>query len=80
MEESLICPVCFGEDWLTKSKCNHLICISCLLSLQKNSCPTCRRPLYNTLPNGLKYIVKMSSNKKKNQLNIEDLSEFPELR
>lgn len=35
------CPICFGEDWITRTKCNHVICISCLIKLTKDECPYC---------------------------------------
>ena len=37
------CPVCFGKIWLTKTSCNHLICITCILELTENKCVYCRK-------------------------------------
>ena len=48
------CPICFGEDWITRTKCNHVICISCLIKLNKDECPYCRREIFKTLPPEIK--------------------------
>ena len=70
------CIVCFGQAWLTKTPCKHVICIACLAKLQKDECPYCRNKLYAYLPNCLKGVVSM---KKRNNLNLNDLEEFPSL-
>ena len=27
--------ICLGDEWLTETKCNHIICIECLFKLEK---------------------------------------------
>ena len=47
------CIVCFKNEWLTETKCNHIICIECLFKLKKNECPMCRKEFKSTLPKSL---------------------------
>ena len=72
------CPICFGGDWITRTKCNHVICISCLIKLTKDECPYCRREIFPTLPSEIKGIVKMNVNIAKG-LNIFSHDQFPTL-
>ena len=72
------CPICFGEDWITRTKCNHVICILCLIKLTKDECPYCRREIFQTLPPEIKGIVKMNVNTTKS-LNIFSHDQFPTL-
>jgi hypothetical protein len=72
------CPICFLNDWVSKSPCGHLICLSCLIQLRKDECPSCRRPLNWSLPPIIKSIVK-SSTKHNTHLNIHSTDEFPPL-
>jgi len=72
------CPICFGKHWITRTKCNHIICISCLLKLTKDECPYCRREIFKTLPPEIKGIVKMNLNTTK-RLNIFSHDQFPNL-
>lgn len=43
------CPICFGLAYKPiKLACNHVFCVQCLISLQrdhKNDCPVCRAPV-----------------------------------
>ncbi len=39
------CPICYEHDkniFYVKLPCNHSLCLSCLVSLEKRSCPVCR--------------------------------------
>ena len=72
------CPICFGKEWITRTKCNHVICISCLIKLIKDECPYCRREIFKTLPPEIKGIVKMNVNTTKS-LNIFSHDQFPTL-
>ena len=65
----------FWEDWITCTKCNHVICISCLIKLIKDECPYCRREIFKTLPPEIKGIVKMNVNITKS-LNILVMTNF----
>ncbi len=76
MEE---CPICFGDTWITKSPCNHTICLSCLLKLEKDECPYCRKPIYYSFPPNIKNISKINPFLAQNTLNINNYEEFPSL-
>lgn len=40
------CPVCLDTKTNQgKLDCDHFVCLRCLLSLKKNECPLCRKPL-----------------------------------
>jgi hypothetical protein len=73
------CCICFESHWVCKSKCQHYICLNCLIQIKKE-CPICRVDMSDSIPNALKPIVKMNKriNIKQN-LNIYDNSEFPNL-
>ncbi len=43
------CMICLGDDWLTETKCNHIICIECIFKLEKDECPMCRREIKKSL-------------------------------
>ena len=73
------CPICFYKEWLTKTKCNHTICISCLINLVKDECPYCRRELFKYLPHEIKGIVKMNILIQTKSLNIYSNDQFPQL-
>ena len=71
------CTVCFGEQWLTFTKCNHQICIECLFQLKKDECPICRREIVKTLPTYLQQY--MTCTRKKEHLDVSNLEQFPRL-
>jgi hypothetical protein len=73
------CPICFEKNWISKSPCNHFICLQCLIKLKSDQCPSCRKPLFYSLPNSIKTIVNMTNYQQKNSLNINDLDQFPHL-
>ena len=79
------CPVCFGKIWLTKTSCNHLICITCILELTENKCVYCRKKnVFNNLPLSIKNVCKMFKKKKKlnkpiNNVDINNFYDFPPL-
>jgi hypothetical protein len=81
------CPVCFGKVWLTKTSCNHLICVKCILELTENKCVYCRKKnIFNNLPFPIKSISKMFKKKNKKNINrptnnvdINNLYDFPPL-
>ena len=75
------CPICFGEKWITYTPCNHLICMECLTKIRHDRCPTCRKPLFSSLPIEIKRIVQMG---KKipfsgDHLPLDNMEEFPNL-
>ncbi len=70
------CMVCLEQMWLTKTPCKHVICIGCLVKLQKDECPYCRNKLFAYLPKCLQEIAGM---KKRNGLNLNNLDDFPSL-
>jgi len=55
------CCVCFENEYLTYTNCNHPICCTCLISLPNISCPMCRKTLI--LPKDIRRIIM-----KKNEL------------
>lgn len=72
------CTVCFSEVWLTKTICNHKICVECLFKLKKDECPICRRTIYDTLPRYLQQFMSCLE-KSERRLDIESLQQFPTL-
>lgn len=77
MEE---CPICFGTYWVVRTPCKHLLCLTCLIKLRKDECPTCRKKLYHLLPIEIQRIITMSNlNEKTGELNINNHQDFPEL-
>ena len=69
------CCICFDKEWVSRTPCNHYICITCLIKLppneQKILCPICRKKL--NLPEG---IINVRKKRSPYVLNIED---FPPL-
>ena len=47
------CCVCYSDNYVTKTECNHLICIGCLSKINKLECPLCRNKL-KQIPNNFK--------------------------
>ena len=77
------CPVCFGNEWLTTTPCQHTICLHCLLQLRKDECPSCRSKIWYALPQSLQSLVAMphqNKSKPRYQLDIYNHDEFPSLR
>ena len=73
------CCVCFVSSWVCKSKCQHYICIECLLQIEKQ-CPICRIDMSESIPNVLKPMARMTKHKSKiTNINLYDVSEFPTL-
>ena len=61
------CCICLEKDKLWKTSCNHIICKNCIPNIQnKDSCPLCRKNIYNELEKVL--------NKKKKYICIEGFS------
>ena len=73
------CPVCFNSHWLTQTPCKHSICLNCLIQLRKDECPSCRQPLFYSLPLEIKRIVSMTKTPYTGSLNINDYDQFPSL-
>ncbi len=74
------CQICFGEQWVVKTPCKHLLCLSCLLQIRKDMCPTCRRPLLTSLPPEIQRILPMNTQVVKSGiLNINNREDFPSL-
>ena len=75
------CPICFDNKWISKPPCGHFICLNCLIQLRKDECPSCRKPLWYSLPKEIQRIVTMRNNNHKNsnirRFNINDYEEFP---
>lgn len=72
------CSVCLDNEWLTTTKCNHILCIQCLLKLPKDECPICRRGIKETLPVYVRQFLTCLP-VKKSRLDLESLHEFPSL-
>ena len=72
--------ICLGDEWLTETKCNHIICIECLFKLEKDECPMCRREIKKTLPKSIwKYLRFTPEIPKKRTVDLTDSDEFPPL-
>lgn len=58
------CNICTNnnKDLIILSKCNHKLCIECLLKLKKSECPFCR---YNFS----EIIKNIKKNNKNNEIN-----------
>ena len=78
MVEFKECIVCLENEWLTTTKCNHIICIQCLFKLPKDECPVCRRSIHNPLPSYLRQFMSCVE-KKKTRLDIDSLHQFHSL-
>ena len=72
------CTICFEKDWLTTTKCGHLLCVQCLFKLPHDECPICRRSIQNTLPPFLRQFLTCKV-VKKSRLDIESYHDFPSL-
>ena len=72
------CQICFGEGWVVYTPCRHLLCLNCLVKLRKDECPTCRRPLLNSLPVEIQGILTMNP-KPAQGLNVNSHEDFPAL-
>lgn len=72
------CGICFGNQWILKTPCQHILCLECLLKLRKDECPYCRKPLFLSLPIKIRQVLK-NSYAKNNTLDINDPDEFPSL-
>ena len=75
------CMICLGDEWLTETKCSHIICIECLFKLEKDECPMCRREIKKTLPKSLWKFLEFTPEikKKPRTLDFSDIDEFPPL-
>jgi hypothetical protein len=47
------CCICYENNNILTTKCNHHICISCIIKLRKIECPYCRKKL-DSLPDFIK--------------------------
>ncbi len=75
------CNICFGNEWITKTNCNHIFCINCLFKLEKDECPLCRKVVFDNFPKELKpYLtINNKSKKVKSNYNILNNDDFPPL-
>lgn len=73
------CIVCFNTDWITHTKCEHIICIECLFKLQKDECPMCRREIKKTLPKNLRNLLNCAPVPKKEGFDLANINDFPPL-
>lgn len=72
--------ICLDTEWLTETKCNHIICIECLFKLEKDECPMCRREIKKTLPKSLWVHLEFTpETKQPRTVDFSDLDEFPPL-
>ena len=77
------CCICFNSNYMTKTNCNHSICMNCLMDLRKIECPMCRKNLTGELPERLlKYLlIKNNPDDKEKPFHmvLNDLGHFPPL-
>lgn len=71
MEECNICLTCPSNSKWKVLSCNHKMCFSCFLKLQKNTCPYCRLPFnYTKKEQSLKYNISYTPPQLNNITNI----------
>ena len=79
----LECIICLeSKFYVSKTSCNHNLCIDCLFKLKQMTCPMCRKDLSNELPNIVKDNIMRNIDKNKNKINsinLNDNYEFPPL-
>ena len=76
------CVICLDSKFfVSKTPCNHNVCIDCLFRLKKMECPYCRYDLEKTIPSIIKdHIVnKKQELKKHSNILLSDFYEFPPL-
>ena len=56
------------------TKCNHTLCLLCLIKLKQYLCPICRNDISDEIPS---IVTKKTSQKKK--FDITNINEFPSL-
>ena len=75
------CCICYNNIYITKTSCNHEICIDCLSKLYSPICPYCRNDLKNKLPliilnsilkNSTKEHKKITRNRNNEDISIND--------
>ena len=62
------CCICYNENYVVKTNCNHEICVDCLSKLYKPICPICRNNLKNKLPKIILTLILKNSTKKYNNI------------
>ena len=79
----LECIICLDSKfYVSKTSCNHNLCIDCLFKLKKMICPMCRKDLSYELPNIVKDHILRNIEKNNNistSINLNDDYEFPPL-
>ena len=76
----LECIICLEKKfYVSKTGCNHDICIDCLFHLKEMSCPMCRSDLTDELPLIVKDHIQGKNKTKKRGIPINDEYEFPPL-
>ncbi len=76
------CCICYEKNYVTKTSCNHHICINCLMELKNIICPLCRKDLYNELPRNLQRYLdakNVSHSNRELYIRLDDPYEFPPL-
>ena len=41
------CLKCDNMNYVCKLNCNHLLCLNCLIKLNRKICPECKQPMKN---------------------------------
>ena len=80
----LECIICLEyKFYVSKTSCNHNLCIDCLFKIRQMYCPMCRKDLSNELPNIVKDNIIRNIEKNNNNIttsiNLNDNYEFPPL-
>ena len=83
----LECIICLDTKYyVTKTSCNHNICVDCLFKIKEVTCPMCRKDLSKELPKIVKdSIIKNKQERTNNEsinnefLHLNDDYEFPPL-
>ena len=77
----LECCICLDDKFfVSRTPCNHSICIDCLFRLKQTICPYCRYDLEKDLPGIVKDKILNNKKKEKNSnLELNNDYEFPPL-
>ena len=62
------CCICYEKTNILITECNHYICLHCLLKLNKEECPYCRKK-FRKLPEKIRDIININNSKNKKDLN-----------
>ena len=66
------CLVCFSNNWVANTPCQHYICLHCIFKLKKDECPMCRRQIMYSLSPEIRTYLQLYRNQQKNTNQTSD--------